>query len=1191
MRKINIFLALGEKDVREDKNEISSFIGHLNEKYEDRNLFIKLVTDDDISKSLKKSSEEDIEKSEIFFIIFGNDIKEEAINEFNIAYNKFKKESNPKIVTFFKKKKLEKESVKEFLEKLGGKLGHYYNEYKHIDSIKLEVVEQLDSLGFKEIVISTKDGKIYLNDEEIVSLDNIPMFFNNEQLTNLKEEYKDLENKYWSLKRKINIENNIELEKELEEISNKYIKTKNNIDYLEKKIFSLSQTFVKEAGKGILTQKQIYARECLEKGNLEEAEKVLDLKSIEEDIKSAEELQKKVKDKIKGHIQELILRADTYKVDILNPNRHKEIIDSYERAIKAEKENGLPRDTLKIYADYSKEQENYEKAAELIDLYIKYLKAEELEINPDLYLELEECYSLSNQFNKAFEQNSILENILKNKFNDLLYVKTKLQYGITCFNLMDRYIHAAKENKSLPCSFKEMMNYSHESTRVLSNLVSYYILNKLYYVNDTFTYYYIKTNYHLGYCINKYASFYKKRYHYFMDEAIRWIEGYRFKDRNQFKDLDEMTMIIFKNYAEFQEEHKEYEDALKYYEKAFDIIVDIFKDKPEIYINNLIELSDKLDNLYNKYNLYDRKIDCDNKYANIIENNVISFYQYDKEQSEFYRKTLIINLVNKYSSLISIETVKYTIEGEENAIKYHQELINELKKSKLSYAKEELARQEELISKHQKRLEVLKNVEVKGVKAIQEQIDLGNKYLEENKYQELIQDHSNFINEIVSYKDMLKVWDNYRTVEMFNELYNQIVSASIAEKDLKLELTTRENQNKFLEVVENNGHNDNIKTMIQNLRINPELDLALLYYNNKAYKKAEKEFKKLEQIQNIFKKIKYKGYKEGDLEQTHECMILNFMALKKYKEAEELKYKTLKDLDYLIMLYNDGKGADYNLRKIKLSILKNTKELYTKNSKYEETGEITVSVKDDNNEHIKGAKVLVTGENYHNEVDFNGYGIDFTKIKLGDYKVKLTNIPDGYDVKETEYQVTVDVGEVPEITFKLERITGTISIKVVDDKNNPMENCVINIYDSEGDYLAEFETNENGICQITTTTGTFYYKQVKEIPNYVIDDTVYRFKVDSDNRTFDTIITNERYKGRVAIQAKDIKGNSIVGLKCGIYDENKELIVNIKTNENGQMGAKNLPLGTYYYKLEDKKNYVEFQIKEKDEIVIFNIIG
>ena len=87
------------------------------------------------------------------------------------------------------------------------------------------------------------------------------------------------------------------------------------------------------------------------------------------------------------------------------------------------------------------------------------------------------------------------------------------------------------------------------------------------------------------------------------------------------------------------------------------------------------------------------------------------------------------------------------------------------------------------------------------------------------------------------------------------------------------------------------------------------------------------------------------------------------------------------------------------------------------------------------------------------------------------------------------------------------------------------------------------------------------------------------------------IIKNERYKGRVAIQVKDKNDNPIAGLECGIYDENKKIIVNLKTNEKGQMGAKNLPLETYYYKLEDKKKYVEFQIKEKDETVIFKIVG
>ena len=36
-----------------------------------------------------------------------------------------------------------------------------------------------------------------------------------------------------------------------------------------------------------------------------------------------------------------------------------------------------------------------------------------------------------------------------------------------------------------------------------------------------------------------------------------------------------------------------------------------------------------------------------------------------------------------------------------------------------------------------------------------------------------------------------------------------------------------------------------------------------------------------------------------------------------------------------------------------------------------------------------------------------------------------------------------------------------------------------------------------------------------------MDETLYRFSVDSENRTYYTTITNERYKGRIAIQKKD----------------------------------------------------------------------
>lgn len=1176
MRKINIFLALGEKDVRDDKNEISSYINHLNDKYEDKDIYIRLITDDDIDKKLKDITEEDINKSEMFFIIFGNDIKDEALKEFNLAYDKFKKDSNPKIVTFSKKINKRKEKVTDFLEKLGNKLGHYYNEYEHIDSIKLELVEQLESIGLKEFKLVTKDGKVYLNDEKIVDLDNIPMFFNNEQLTKLKEEYKELEDKYWSLKRKINLENEQIDESELQEVSEKYINTKNNIDYLEKKIFSLSQTFVNVSGKGILTKKQVYARECLEKGNLEEAENILDLKSIEEDIKNVEEFQKEVRSKIKGHIQELILRADTYKLDIANPNRFEEIIASYEKAIKAEKENNLPRETLKIYAEYCEEQECYEKAAELIDMYIKYLEAEQLSVDPDLYLELENNYTMSNQFDYALKQYEIIKEILSKNFDDLLYVKSELYHADML----------AKQLENNQISLK----IANESSRCYSNLIKYFLKKELYYIDDNFAYLYIKANYHIGKYIKENVSYLKKAFHYYMDAAVRWIEEKKFKDRSKFKDINEMTMMIFTNYAEFQEKHGEYADALKYYEKSFDILEKIFQEKPEVYSDFLGNLSDKLDKLYDKYDLFDRKIQYDDKYADIIENQITIFNKND-EIKKIYHEALLYNMINKYSTLKNKEGFKYTIDGAKKKIEYQKELLEKLKKSNFDFAKKEYEKQKGNLKQYNEYLEKLKELENTSIKLIQEKIDEGDKNILEEKYQDTI--NSNFLitNDMFKSKDVFTNWTNLRTMEMFNEIFKQIVFCCIKLNDNEQLLKCREQQVKFLDSIENNGKTEEVKTLIQKFKIEPEYSLASLYFNKKYFKKALIEYEKLERIQDIFKKIKFDGYSEGDLEKTRELKILTLISLKKYKEAEELKYNTLRDLDSLISIYADGKGADSKFRKIKLSILKNTKELHNKKSKYDEIGEIEVNVQDESGKNLKNTSVLVTGKDYSHEVNFNGYGVIYHKIKPGNYKAKLTKIPDGYEAKENEFDVTVDVGEVPKITFNLEKIMGTISVKVIDDDNNPMKNCFINIYDSDGCYITEVETDEYGLAKITISTGKFYIKQVKNIPCYHIDDTLYKFVVSKENRTFDVTLINKKYKGRVAMQVKDIKGNPIKDLKCGIYDENKKLIIEIVTNEKGQMGARNLRIGTYYYKLEGKKKYVEFQIKEKDEIVIFNIIG
>ena len=57
-----------------------------------------------------------------------------------------------------------------------------------------------------------------------------------------------------------------------------------------------------------------------------------------------------------------------------------------------------------------------------------------------------------------------------------------------------------------------------------------------------------------------------------------------------------------------------------------------------------------------------------------------------------------------------------------------------------------------------------------------------------------------------------------------------------------------------------------------------------------------------------------------------------------------------------------------------------------------------------------------------------------------------------------------------------------------------------------------------------------------------------------------------------------------------LKNSDKDEIVTITTNKNGQAGAKNLPLGKYYYKFIDQDEMNEFIIKEKDEIVIKDVI-
>jgi len=386
MEKIKIFLAIGEKDLINDKNEIGNFIRNLNDTYEDFGIYFQLITDD-VTEFIEADK---IKECQLFFILFNNDLSNKALEEFNIAYDCFVNNTNPKIATYVKTTASSsnelQQSVLDFMKRLDEELGHYYNQYENIDTVKLNIVMQLQAFGFKKVDFETKDGKLYLNEKEIMSLENIPMFFNNEQLKKLKLEYQELEKSFWDYREIVrdNPDDEEAFDKYVE-ITNRRNKVKEVINNLENAIISLESSFVEISSKGPLSQRQIYAKKCLEKGDVEEAKNALAFDEIKSDGERLLNLLDERKKEIQIVVNELVQRAEVLKLDLNNKNRFIEIEQAYEEAIRIEKEGGLERIVPIKYGVYLNYQKNYVKASKVLIAYIKYLESEELEIKWNIY--------------------------------------------------------------------------------------------------------------------------------------------------------------------------------------------------------------------------------------------------------------------------------------------------------------------------------------------------------------------------------------------------------------------------------------------------------------------------------------------------------------------------------------------------------------------------------------------------------------------------------------------------------------------------------------------------------------------------------------------------------------------------------------------------------------------------------------
>ena len=390
MKNIKIFLASSE-ELQPEREKMADLVLHLNKLFKGRGLSLDLEKWEYLDASMSGIRKQDeynevLHQCDICMVMFWRRFGSYTGEELEVAYKSMLKGENPqKIYVFFKNpdgddvSKEVKDFICDYERRFGG---HFFCKFQTVDTMKLEFVLQLENYQkglIGEKTIEVRNEHVFVDNEAVANLNNIPFAANNpgfqkmqEELVGLREEIEKmrgkLEKKKHKLeKRKAELEEDPEDEdcqeeyndakEEYDEVVNKLQVLLNRKNQLEedfqreqKMLFNSARRMSELRGRRI-TERMARAIEAFDAGDSHRANIILE--EAERDADQALADIRQAKNVGVLSIDELLLKASTTMSDMTIPieERIEQTHQIYRKAV-----------TLAREADY--EQDKY---ADLID--------------------------------------------------------------------------------------------------------------------------------------------------------------------------------------------------------------------------------------------------------------------------------------------------------------------------------------------------------------------------------------------------------------------------------------------------------------------------------------------------------------------------------------------------------------------------------------------------------------------------------------------------------------------------------------------------------------------------------------------------------------------------------------------------------------------------------------------------------
>lgn len=176
-----------------------------------------------------------------------------------------------------------------------------------------------------------------------------------------------------------------------------------------------------------------------------------------------------------------------------------------------------------------------------------------------------------------------------------------------------------------------------------------------------------------------------------------------------------------------------------------------------------------------------------------------------------------------------------------------------------------------------------------------------------------------------------------------------------------------------------------------------------------------------------------------------------------------------------------------------------------------------------------------------------------------------------YEIADTSTNMQVDPNNCSLVLTKIDSET-----------KKPLPNVTFEITKQNGEKLGEYITNEKGVIELNNLKpGIVKIKEIKVDDRYILNGEEQQILLQW-GKTTKIEVENNRKKGNLKIVKVDSENEEIKleGIEFELYNDKKELINKLITNENGEATLENLDIGAYY--LKEVKTDEEYILNEEE---------